>query len=238
MLLAEPEALVALGSGLFVAFDTVARAVITASQNFVNAVLSLSLSNVISATVTGVRDVVTSFGAAGTAAVDGIVAAQTTLATALATRPALATTTLEVYGGGPEGATLRAAAADAGLGTRVRFHGSVPFETLPEKMEQAHIGIHLMQPVCGSFALTWANKTFDYAQAGLPVLLSDNPAHRTLLAAHRVGVLADSFSPEAIGRALEELLAHYETYAAESRKAREQWHWSTYFRGLPAFLGL
>ncbi len=160
------------------------------------------------------------------------------LFTALATRPALATTTLEVYGGGPEGATLRAAAADAGLGTRVRFHGSVPFETLPEKMEQAHIGIHLMQPVCGSFALTWANKTFDYAQAGLPVLLSDNPAHRTLLAAHRVGVLADSFSPEAIGRALEELLAHYETYAAESRKAREQWHWSTYFRGLPAFLGL
>ena len=88
MLLAEPEALVELSSGLFVAFDTVARAIITAGQNFVNAVVSLNLQNIVSATVTGVRDVVTSFSAAGTAAVDGIVAAQTTLAAALATRPA------------------------------------------------------------------------------------------------------------------------------------------------------
>lgn len=157
---------------------------------------------------------------------------------ALAARPALATATLDVYGGGPEDASLRAAAAAAGLETRVRFHGSVPFEALPEKMARAHVGIHLMQPVCGSFALTWANKTFDYAQAGLPVLLSDNPAHRALLAEHRVGVLADSFSPEAIGRALENLLADHETFAAASRKAREQWHWSARFRGLPEFLGL
>jgi glycosyltransferase involved in cell wall biosynthesis len=160
------------------------------------------------------------------------------LFTALATRPALRMATLDIYGGGPEEDSLRAAAHAADLEARVHFHGSVPFETLPEKMARAQIGIHLMQPVCGSFALTWANKTFDYAQVGLPVLLSDNPAHRTLLATHRVGVAVDSFSPEAIGRGLEELCAHYETFAAESRKAREEWHWSAYFRGLPKFLGL
>jgi glycosyltransferase involved in cell wall biosynthesis len=160
------------------------------------------------------------------------------LFTALATRPALRATTLDIYGGGPEEASLRAAAHAAGIEARVHFHGSVPFESLPEKMARAHIGIHLMQPVCGSFALTWANKTFDYAQVGLPVLLSDNPAHRTLLATHRVGVAVDSFSPEAIGRGLEELCADYEVFATECRKAREEWHWSAYFRGLPKFLGL
>lgn len=198
------------------------------------------------------------------------------LFTALASRPALRTMTLDIYGGGPEETALRVAAVAAGLmsspderpvpaagdagdfgggtrrdsaepvageggGSRVRFHGSVPFETIPARMAEAHVGIHLMQPVCGSFALTWANKTFDYVQAGLPVLLSDNPAHHALLAEHPVGVLADSFSPEAIGAALEALVSNpsnYEAHAAAGRRAREDWHWEAHFRALPAFVGL
>ena len=157
---------------------------------------------------------------------------------ALRDRPALRACTLDVYGGGPEAEALRAAAAAAGVERRVVFHGSVPFEELPEKMARADVGIHLMQPVCGSFALTWANKTFDYAHAGLPVLLSDNPAHRALLAEHPVGVLADSFSPEAIGVALEALLRDYARHAAAARAAAREWHWDAYFRDVPRFLGL
>lgn len=87
LLLARPVAAVELGAGLFAAFDAVTRAVITAGQNFVNAVLSLNLGNIVAATVDGVRDVVTSFGTAGQDAVNGIVSAQTTLALALAERP-------------------------------------------------------------------------------------------------------------------------------------------------------
>lgn len=173
------------------------------------------------------------------------------LFTALATRPALRRMTLDIYGGGPEEGSLRAAAVAAGLtgastngggadaeGPRVRFHGSVPFETIPARMAEAHVGVHLMQPVCGSFALTWANKTFDYAQAGLPVLLSDNPAHRALLREHPVGVVADSFSSDAIGRALETLVEHHARHASAARRAREDWHWAAHFKALPAFLGL
>jgi|GEM_PF-1563505 len=168
------------------------------------------------------------------------------LFTAMAASPALRTMSLDVYGGGPEESSLKNAAARAGLMSggegaatgRVRFHGSVPFEEIPSRMAEAHIGIHLMQPVCGSFALTWANKTFDYAQAGLPVLLSENPAHAALLAEHRVGVAADSCSPEAIARGLERLVADYESFAAAARTARERWHWDAHFRDLPRFLGL
>lgn len=87
LLLARPVAAVEFGAGLFAALDAVTRAVITAGQNFVNAVLSLNLGNIVAATVDGVRDVVTSFGTAGQDAVDGIVAAQSTLALALAERP-------------------------------------------------------------------------------------------------------------------------------------------------------
>ena len=87
LLLAQPVAAVELGAGLFAALDAVTRAVITAGQNFVDAVLALNLGNIVTATVDGVRDVVASFGTAGQDAVDSIVAAQTTLATALAVRP-------------------------------------------------------------------------------------------------------------------------------------------------------
>jgi hypothetical protein len=86
-LLADPVAAVELGAGIFGAWDAVTRAVITAGQNFVNAVLTLNPANIIAAVVGGVQGVVASFAVGGQLAVDGIVAAQTTLATALAARP-------------------------------------------------------------------------------------------------------------------------------------------------------
>lgn len=130
LLLARPVAAVELGAGLFAAFDAVTRAVITAGQNFVNAVLSLNLGNIITATVDGVRGVVTSFGTAGQDAVDGIVAAQSTLALALAERPvpipvaavprSAAAADLSVPSGRSTGAAAAAKAAPtAGLKTPV-----------------------------------------------------------------------------------------------------------------------
>ena len=65
LLLAQPVAAVELGAGLFAALDAVTRAVITAGQNFVDAVLSLNLGNIVTATVDGARDVVASFATAG-----------------------------------------------------------------------------------------------------------------------------------------------------------------------------
>jgi glycosyltransferase involved in cell wall biosynthesis len=145
---------------------------------------------------------------------------------------------LDVFGGGPEEDALRASARDNGLEDRVRFHGSVPFQELAAPMAAAHLGIHLMQPLTGSFALTWANKIFDYAHALTPMLLSDNPAHRALLAEFEVGVLVDSFSPESVGAGLDRLAANHALHLEECRRARAAWHWEAYARDLPEFLGL
>ncbi len=145
---------------------------------------------------------------------------------------------LDIYGGGPEEGFLRDSTLSLGISDRVRLHGVVPFELLPGLMAGAHAGIHLVQPVCGSFALTLSNKVFDYARAGIPVLLSDNPAHGALLEEFRVGLLADSFSAEAIGRAIDGLLARREFHAAECRKAREAWRWERYFAAVTEILGV
>jgi glycosyltransferase involved in cell wall biosynthesis len=152
---------------------------------------------------------------------------------ALRTRPRFE---LDLYGGGPEEQALREAANRAGLGARVRFHGSVPFQELVAPMTAAHLGVHLMQPSTGSFALTWANKIFDYAHTLTPMLLSDNSAHRALLGEFDVGELVDSFSPVSIGEGLERLAANHAHHLEQCLLARARWHWEAYAQDLTAFL--
>jgi glycosyltransferase involved in cell wall biosynthesis len=143
---------------------------------------------------------------------------------------------LEIFGFGPEEADLKRKAETLRVDKRVRFHGAIPFSELRPHMEAAHIGLHLMQPICDSFALTLANKLFDYVHALTPVLLSDNPAHRDFLARYPVGVAVDSFSPEAIRKGLETLAADLEGYRAACAKAREEWQWDRFAGGLKDFL--
>ena len=107
LLLAQPVAAVELGAGLFTAFDTVTRSFIVAGQNFVDAVLSFDIGGIVQAVIDGVTGVISAFGAGGQALVDGVVAAQTTLAAALATRP------IQILPIGPTGAAPKSAAADA-----------------------------------------------------------------------------------------------------------------------------
>ena len=143
---------------------------------------------------------------------------------------------LEIFGFGPEEPALKRLMEKMGLPGRVRFHGAIPFTELPSHMEAAHIGLHLMQPICLSFALTLANKLFDYVHTLTPVLLSDNPAHRDFLAKHPVGVAVDSFSPTSVSDGLEKIAANLEGYRRACAHAREEWHWDHFISGLQGFL--
>lgn len=84
---AVPEAFFSVVGGFGRAIDEVVRAFIVAGQGLVDAVLSLNLGNIAGALVTGTTLVLGSFVDAGQHVVDGIVTAQQTIATALATQP-------------------------------------------------------------------------------------------------------------------------------------------------------
>lgn len=113
LLPAQPIAAVQLGAGLFDAFDTVARALIVAGQSIVDAVLSFNIANIVTAVIDGITDVIAAFGAGGQDAVDGIVAAQTTLATALAARPTPPIAPVEAASVAPAAAVSQSAPAPA-----------------------------------------------------------------------------------------------------------------------------
>lgn len=84
---AVPEALIGLGTSIFAAIDGVTRAFIVAGQDVVGALLPINLGNLVTAIVDGARLVVQSIGDGAGDIVDGIVFAQQTIATALATQP-------------------------------------------------------------------------------------------------------------------------------------------------------
>jgi glycosyltransferase involved in cell wall biosynthesis len=144
---------------------------------------------------------------------------------------------LDVYGDGAEAAALKASAAALGLGERVRFHGSVPFEALARPLAECHIGIHLMPAACRNTEYAWSNKLFDYVHALAPSLLGDTAGNRDFLAGQRVGKISASRAPEALVASLDALCADYLGYVDACRAARERWHWEGFAACLDLALG-
>lgn len=84
---AMPQAFIDVVNGFLVAGNGVTTALIVGTQDFVGALLTLNLSNIINAAVDGTKNFIVALGAGAGAIVSGIESAQLGIATALATSP-------------------------------------------------------------------------------------------------------------------------------------------------------
>ena len=84
---AVPKAFIDVVNGFLVAGNGVVTSLIVGTQNFIGAVLTLNLGNIINAALDGTRNFITALGAGAGAIVAGIESAQFGIATALATPP-------------------------------------------------------------------------------------------------------------------------------------------------------
>ncbi|MBF0430056.1 MAG: glycosyltransferase [Fibrobacteria bacterium] len=123
-----------------------------------------------------------------------------------------------------------------GIQDQVTFMGLVPFENIAGLLPGNHIGIDLLGAACSSIDLTWSNKTFDYIQAGLPVLMGTTAGHTELNKEYQVGVQVDPESAEDIIAGIEKLVEEYAHYADNAHKAGEQLCWEHYAKGLEQFV--
>ena len=95
---------------------------------------------------------------------------------------------LLLVGGGPDLEALREMARRERVTDRVRFAGRVPRSELHGILRECHIGV-ITYPRRGLNNVYCApNKLFEYAQAGLPMVGSDNPVLRAAFTEHGVGV--------------------------------------------------
>lgn len=122
---------------------------------------------------------------------------------------------LVFLGDGSHRAALERRVAAAGLQARVRFVDPVPPDDLLPVTAGADVGLTMLEDTCLNHRYALPNKLFEYLVAGLPVLASDLPELRRVVAGYGVGMVVDPADGTALAAALQKV--------AEDTAARQAW---------------
>ena len=145
--------------------------------------------------------------------------------------PAVPDAHLVLLGSGQQAGELADEARAIGVGDRVHLLAPVPSEEVVGYAASASIGVSPIVPSCLNYRYSLPNKLFQYMAAGLPVVASDFPQVREVVIGADAGLVVDTARPEAIGWALNRLLADPEMAArmGESgrRAVQQRYHWDT-----------
>ncbi len=114
----------------------------------------------------------------------------------------------------------------------VIFYPRVRVEELIPQAAASMVGLALTQPICLNYKLSVSNKLFEYASAGLPVIMSDIPEHRYLNEKYEFGLILPEDTPEQLAKAIVQLYTDTELYETCRKNALVMSHevnWETEF---------
>ena len=117
----------------------------------------------------------------------------------------------------------------------VVFYPKVLVQELVPEAAKSHVGVAVTEPICLNFRLSVSNKLFEYAAAGLPVILSDIPEHRYLNEKYEFGLILKENTPQAFAQAVASLYenkALYNRLANNALKLTREVHWEREFQRL------
>ncbi len=100
------------------------------------------------------------------------------------------------------------------------FYPPVDPSELIYEAAKSHVGVAVTLPVCLNFELSVSNRLFEYAAAGLPVILSDIPEHRYLNEKYKFGIIITNNEQKAFVEAVIRLYTDKELYEQCSLNAR------------------
>ncbi len=135
---------------------------------------------------------------------------------------------LVFLGGGPLKPALRRQVEAADLGGRIRFLDPVAPDALLPVTASADVGITLLEDTCLNHRLALPNKLFEYLMAGLPVLGSDLPEIRGVVAGFDVGAVVDPADRVALVKTLQRMVDDQEArarWAANAPRVLETFSW-------------
>ena len=95
---------------------------------------------------------------------------------------------------------------DLNLEDHVTYFGKVDYSKIPIYLQLASLGLFLAQPVHQRYNWTEPIKYFEYMAAGVPVVISDLPAHRRLIEKIGNGILVDPLDYQRISEQIRSLL--------------------------------
>jgi glycosyltransferase involved in cell wall biosynthesis len=86
------------------------------------------------------------------------------------------------------------------------FHESVPPDLILKYTASADVGIALIENRCLSYNFCMPNKLFEYAMAGLPVIVSNVKEMSAFVKKYQIGVVVEDYSVTSLNEAIERLL--------------------------------
>jgi glycosyltransferase involved in cell wall biosynthesis len=120
-------------------------------------------------------------------------------------------------------------AGAAGVAGRVHFHPAVPQSDLLRYTAAADVGIIPYQATCLNNLYCTPNKLFEYIAAAVPMLATDLPELRRLIAGNHIGLMMDASSPQAIARAIDAVAvdrAQLQRLRLDVIEARQRLNWA------------
>lgn len=115
------------------------------------------------------------------------------------------------------------------------FYPPVTVQELIPKASLSMVGVAVTEPINLNFKFSVSNKLFEYAAAGLPVIMSDIPEHRYLNGKYHFGIILKRNTPEEICKAVEKFYTDKDFYnkcAANSIKMSSEINWENEFKKL------
>ena len=133
---------------------------------------------------------------------------------------------LLLVGEGDNSQQLRESAANL---SNVKFLGYRQPQELAELLEEASIGLNILQAESLNYKLSLANKFFDYMHAGLPSINMAYPEYQHIISQYTVGLMIESYDEKALVSAIRQL-ENREKYYDLSKSAldsRTQFTWES-----------
>lgn len=92
------------------------------------------------------------------------------------------------------------------------FYDPVDTKDLISYASRSSVGVAITEPVSLNFRFSISNKIFEYAAAGLPVIMSDIPEHRYLNEKYQFGIVLEENTPDCLAEAAIKLYTDTELY--------------------------
>ena len=120
----------------------------------------------------------------------------------------------------------------------VRFDPPVKVYEMIPYAAASSVGLAITESISLNFELSVSNKLFEYAAAGLPVIMSDIPEHRYLNEKYDFGIVLKDNQPETLAKAIVTLFEDrdmYQRYASNVRRLSQEITWEKQFGVLLAY---
>jgi glycosyltransferase involved in cell wall biosynthesis len=126
-----------------------------------------------------------------------------------------------IVGGGDLLEKMKALVKTLRLEDRVFFTGRLPFEALSAYTQCADIGINLLDNRGLNYYYSLPNRIFDYIRNSVPVLTSDFPEIRKIVAHYDIGTLVDHYEPEYLAEIIRQMSKQEKNTAGFARANAE-----------------